>query len=154
MRSILPLFLAAAAAAQDAPPSADSVYFFPMNNALDQYVANRITKDKVFRVVTEPKRAGAVFTDKLGEDFEKRMMELYPSGPADTEKSETAANKDERPKYPFQARARGTIFLVDVHTRGVIWSLYEPPRNSRPDEMNRAAERIVKRLKQDLHPKP
>ena len=45
---------------------------------------------------------------------------------------------------------RGTLFLVDAHSRNVLWSVYEKPKNTSPDELDRAAKRVVTRLKQDL----
>jgi hypothetical protein len=48
---------------------------------------------------------------------------------------------------------RGTIFLVDVKSSQVLWSIFETPRNNSPRELDRTAERIVKRLKLDLTPK-
>lgn len=50
-------------------------------------------------------------------------------------------------------RGRGTIFLVDVKSRQVLWSAFEKPKNSSPNELDHAAERVVKQLKQDLSPK-
>jgi hypothetical protein len=45
---------------------------------------------------------------------------------------------------------KGTLFLVDAHSRNVLWSVYEKPKNSSPDELDRTAKRVVTRLKQDL----
>lgn len=45
---------------------------------------------------------------------------------------------------------KGTLFLVDAHSRAVLWSVYEKPKNTSPDEMDRTAKRVVGRLKQDL----
>ena len=50
-------------------------------------------------------------------------------------------------------RGRGTIFLVDVKSRQVLWSAFEKPKNSSPHELDHTAERVVKQLKQDLTPK-
>jgi hypothetical protein len=50
-------------------------------------------------------------------------------------------------------RGRGTIFLVDVKSRQVLWSAFERPKNSNPHELDHTAERVVKLLKQDLSPK-
>jgi hypothetical protein len=51
------------------------------------------------------------------------------------------------------SRAHGTLFLVDMKSRQVIWSTYAPPRNFAGKEMNRTASDIVSRLKHDLKPK-
>jgi hypothetical protein len=45
---------------------------------------------------------------------------------------------------------KGTLFLVDAHSRAVLWSVYEKPKNTSPDELDRTAKRVVGRLKQDL----
>jgi hypothetical protein len=42
-----------------------SVYLLPMSRALDPYLANRLTNQRVFQVVTDSKLADAVvFTDR------------------------------------------------------------------------------------------
>lgn len=45
---------------------------------------------------------------------------------------------------------KGTLFLVDAHSRAVLWSVYEKPKSTSPDELDRTAKRVVSRLKQDL----
>lgn len=45
---------------------------------------------------------------------------------------------------------KGTLFLVDAHSRAVLWSVYEKPKQTSPDELDRTAKRVVTRLKQDL----
>jgi hypothetical protein len=45
---------------------------------------------------------------------------------------------------------KGTLFLVDAHSRAVLWSVYEKPKSTSPDELDRTAKRVVTRLKQDL----
>ena len=50
-------------------------------------------------------------------------------------------------------RGRGTLFLVDVKSREVLWSAFEKPKNSNPQELDHTAERVVKLLKEDLSPK-
>ena len=89
------LFLAASAAAQLS--SVHSVYLLPMSNGMDQYLANRLTQTGTLQVVTDPKRADAVFTDRLGEGFEQRMEELYPPEP------KPAPPKPEPPKEDKKA---------------------------------------------------
>jgi hypothetical protein len=48
---------------------------------MDQYLANRLTSLGVFQVVTDPKKADAIFTDGLGEAFEGRLAEWFPAPP-------------------------------------------------------------------------
>jgi len=149
-----------------------TVFLLPMNRGLDQFVANRLTRMHVLQVVTDPAKADIIITDQVGASFEDRMHELYPPPPAPKEaapKSDTAGTSEQHGlgsifgntgKKPETAgavalggRGRGTVFLVDVQTRQVLWSVFEVPKSSSPRELDRAAERIVKRLKEDLTPK-
>ena len=141
-----------------------SVYLFPMTNGLDQYLANRLTNLGVFRVVTDPKKADAVLTDRLGAAFESRLAELYPEPPppkpaGDAKKKEEKEEKQETaspaepPRASSFARGKGTLFLVNARARSVLWSIYEKPRNSTPTELDRTAARIAERLKRELTPK-
>ena len=50
-------------------------------------------------------------------------------------------------------RAKGTVFLVDVQSRQVIWSVYDTPKDSSSRQLDRTASDIVNRLKRDLSPK-
>jgi len=126
-----------------------------MGNGLDQYLAGRLTRLGLFQVVADPKRADAVFTDRLGEAFEQRLNELYPvPEPPAQNKESTAQSGVETRQEPYArisswGRGRGTVFLVDARTRAVIWSAYERPRDSSPEQVNRAAERIAARLKRE-----
>lgn len=52
------------------------------------------------------------------------------------------------------SRGKGNVFLVDLKTRRVLWSLYERPKRVLPDDLNRTSARIVDRLKKDLAGKP
>lgn len=90
------LFLAACAAAQLS--SVHTVYLLPMSNGMDQYLANRLTQTGTFQVVTDPKRADAVFTDRVGESFEQRMEALYPPEPKPKPEPPKEAKKEAAPK--------------------------------------------------------
>ena len=142
-----------------------SVYILSMSNGMDQFLANRLTSTGVFQVVADPQKADAILTDRLGEGFEDKMRDLYPAPPvpkkADDEDKEGKAASPSAPPInqwrsaPVQStwsRGRGNIFLVDRRSLGVIWSLYERPRSSSPDELSRAATKVVDRLKKDLEP--
>ena len=155
-----------------------NVYLMPMGYGLDQYLANRLTAEGVFQVVTDPKRADAVLTDQLGLGFERRFEDLFPAEtkPAEPVAAATAGAEagkaDAKPK-PKQSdadafadvkrggppvssfsRGKGNVFLVDVKSRGVLWSLYERPKKILPDDLDRTSGRIVERLKKDLSGKP
>jgi hypothetical protein len=144
-----------------------SVYLLPMANGLDQYLANRITGSGKFEVVADPKKADAIFTDKIGEAFEGRLKELFPppaekkepsavgqsaasqpaaASPSATSQPAAASQPAPAPRSSGFGRSKGTIFLVDISSRSVLWSAYEPPKNTTPREMDRTAQRIVERL--------
>jgi len=136
-----------------------TVYLLPMGHGLDQYLAGRLTTLGLFQVVADPKKADAVFTDRLGESFEQRLEELFPAAPAGESKAaeskgaegQSAQGAREGAVRPSTwGRGRGTVFLVDARSRAVLWSVYERPRDSSPEQVHRAAERIAARLKRDL----
>ena len=120
-----------------------AVYLLPMTGGLDQYLANRLTGDQVFRVVTDPKLADAIFTDHLGDAFERQLTVLYPPTEATDEKDD---NKPQPHPSAF-GRGKGTIFLVDLKSRAVIWSGYEGRIGSTPGLLDRTAGRIVQQIK-------
>jgi hypothetical protein len=162
LRSLLPLF-----AAVGLLHGADSrlleirqVYVLPMSGGLDQYLANRLTQNGRFMVVTDPAKADALLTDTVGVAFEDKYKELYPP-PAPPEPPKDAskdAKKDDKsvmsmmtsgagaPKTSAFSRGKGNVFLVDRASRSVIWSVYMPPKNRTTGEMNRTADRIVDKM--------
>jgi hypothetical protein len=155
------------------------VYILAMGSGMDQYLANQLAASGIFEVVTDPKKADAIFTDNIGEGFQKKLDDLYPPPkPAETakpaEKSDSSLdvgdNNNNTPdtssakKSPidgvdfsgggFRAvgirRGRGNFFVVDRGSRVILWSVYERPKDSTPRELTRTAERVVKHLKDDL----
>ena len=141
-----------------------SVYLLPMGNSLDQYLAIRLTSEHVFQVVTDPKLADAVFTDRIGAAFEEKLADLLaPSAPAAQPASSEPSSPSAKPpiietvnKLSNPAtnssfgRGKGTIFLVDRKSKEVIWSVYEPPKGSAGPQLDKGALEIVSRLKRDL----
>jgi hypothetical protein len=130
-----------------------TVYLLPMSNNLDQYLANRLTQSGLFQVVTDPQKADAIFTDKIGQSFEDKMQELYPP-PAPPKSEENSAEKDPwgQPiqKLSSVSKARGTVFLVDRQNRNVIWSIYSPVGRTRPDDIDHRASEIARKLQKDM----
>jgi hypothetical protein len=57
------------------------VYILAMTASMDQYLANQLTKAGLFEVVTDPKKADAIITDRVGEAFELKLDDLYPPPP-------------------------------------------------------------------------
>jgi len=151
-----------------------NVYLLRMQKGLDQYLANRLTNDHLFQIVTDPKLADAIWTDQIGEGFEAKLAELFPP-PEPVAKAEPAEkaekpgkNQDPSPveimgdtvnKLPSLTslssfgRAKGMLFLVDPKSKEVVWSTYDMPRDASSKEMDRTANDIVSRLKKDLKKK-
>jgi hypothetical protein len=139
-----------------------SVYLLPMANGLDQYLANRITNEHVFQVVTNPKLADAIFTDRIGEVLEAKLADLNPSPepvarPAPDQPSSSlpteTANKLSNPATASNfGRGKGNIFLVDPKSHQVVWSAYRTPKSSASSDLDRTASDIVSRLKRALKP--
>lgn len=75
-----------------------TVYLLPMGNGLDQHLANRLTAAGVYRVVTDPLKADALFTDRLGETFEARFTELYITPEEEKKRAEEKKAKAEQKK--------------------------------------------------------
>lgn len=122
-----------------------AVYLLPMTGGLDQFLASRLASAHVFRIVTDPKLADAVFTDQLGETFEQKLTELYPPPTAQKPKD----GKDDRnpPIHSYTGvRGRGTLFLVDLKSREVVWSANEKPVGGSSAMLDREAMRIVHQI--------
>jgi hypothetical protein len=156
MKCFLLLILGAAGAfAQTA--GMRQVYLMPMSGGLDQYLATWLTSEHVMQVVTDPKTADVVLTDRIGASFEQKLSELYPPEKAAVEKDDKKS-ADKTPttagagdasgaRHDFRTiAARGTVFLVDTKTHRVVWSDQENPVDPTDAKLNREAERIVRKL--------
>jgi len=79
-----------------------SVYMLPMARGMDQYLANRLTSEHVFHVVTDPKLADAIFTDHIGEGFQEQLEDFSPTPkppePAKPANPEPTAKTGDEPK--------------------------------------------------------
>lgn len=142
-----------------------SVYLFPMANGLDQYLAECLTRDHVFKVVTDPKAADAVISDQLGKGFEAQLLEVRPDlkpvppkppvADKDKDDKDKAEKKEDQPYIVPPSvfhSAHGTTFLIDAKSQQVVWSNYQKPTNHTQKDMERLAERIAKSLENDLNP--
>lgn len=135
---ILAMCLAVCAVAQTS--ALHSVYILPMAGGFDQYLAEQIARDHVMQVVTEPKTADTVLTDRLGEAFERQIAKIHPL---------EGDHKDDAEIHPgFRSSSGGgTIFLVDTKSRRVLWSDYQKmSRSSQAAVLNREAARVTKKL--------
>src|SRR5471032_3210020 len=81
-----------------------TVYVLKMSKGMDQYLANRLTNEHVFQVVTDPKLADAILTDRIGESFESKLEELFPDPKAEPDpepvKREPPPAKPAKPDKP------------------------------------------------------
>jgi hypothetical protein len=134
-----------------------TVYVLPMAGGLDQYLALRLTSGGVLQVVTDPQKADAILTDGIGARLEESLAVLYGApekNNVDKEKSEKdkadkgKAGSDDfsHPAMQPLSSSRGIVFLVNRASRDVLWSTFERPKNTQPDELKHAAEKIVDRL--------
>ena len=146
--------------------SVHTVYVVKMAKGLDQFLANRLTSDHVFQIVTDPKLADAVFTDQIGEGFQMKLEEISPTPESEQPAPKAKADEEASPMLGDTVnklsspsanssfgRAKGTVFLVDVKSRQVVWSVYQAARGSTSKEMDRTANDIVSRIKHDLKTK-
>ena len=141
-----------------------NVYVLPMSHGLDQYLANVLTAEHVFVIVTDPKMADAVLTDHVNSALQTKLDTLLatpPPEPKEGEKAEKAdtpkgsifepLNKVENPADNSSVgRSRGTVFLVGTKSRQVLWSIYDLPKDSTSKSLDRIASDIVSRLKKDM----
>ena len=165
----LGLALAALAAAAVNPQlkQVNTVYILAMGNAEDQYLANQLTTAGVFQVVTDPKKADAILTDRVGKPFEQTLDELYPPPPPPEppkKEDDSDAKTKDQPKRGADltgggpnrvtsssfSRGKGNFFLVDRKSRMVLWSVYEPAKDTTPGALTKVAAKVVKRLQADL----
>ena len=136
-----------------------SVYLYPMVGGLDQHLANRLAKNHVFRVVTDPKLADAIFTDQLGRQFEYRLDHIKrdvppPAPPAMPAASLGMGTSESEPQGNTFSRGRGTVFLVDAKSKQVVWSDYRSIKGTGPRDLDRTAKEIVTRISKTLAPDP
>jgi hypothetical protein len=146
-----------------------TVYVLPMAHGLEQYLANVLTNEHVFVVVTDPKMADAVLSEHVGASLQETldtMLAVPPpekpepkAGDKDDAKESKGplgslvepANKLNNPSSSSTVgRSKGTVFLVETKSRQVVWSTYELPRDATSKELDRIASAIVSRLRKDL----
>jgi hypothetical protein len=160
------LVAAAAAFAQNAElAQVQRVYLLPMTGSLHLHLAHQCARLGLFQVVTDPLRADAVFTDRLGDAFEQRLADWdgeqakrdAPEKGAEVKKPEAEADPRERQQLELAQRpltssfggGKGNLFLVDRKSRRILWSTYEGMKGRTPERLERSAEHIAERLRQD-----
>ena len=150
----LPLLGALCLAAADLK-NVRSVYAWPMTKSFDQYLAQQIIAEDVFDVVVDPKLAGAILTDRIDAPFLAAVDELFPLPEKETDEDEgdesiEAGSAVKRPKNRPLGRPEGTLFLVDVSSRKVLWSTYLKEYEATPNKLHRMARGVVERMKKTL----
>ena len=148
MRWLLALAAIAAPLTAADLSSVGPVYFWPMNGALDQYVAEQATSEGLFPVTVDPARAKTVMTDHIDAKFFEGMSEVFapPAAPEAEEAAEPTSGSIEsglaahRPPNRPRGNPQGTVFLVDVQTRQVLWSAYIGDFDRRPKSLHREAK--------------
>lgn len=151
---LLAAALTIAGASNPAVENVKTVYLLPMSNGLDQYLAIRLTTGSTVQVVTDPQKADAVLTDRIGTAFEEKLDDLYHPQPKKDSPDSAQQQDSSQPVMSPMSRSKGAIFLVDRKTRNVIWSTYARPKSTAPDDMNRLADHIAARLEKDRKIKP
>ena len=127
-----------------------TVYLLPMANGLDQYLALQLTSQGVLQVVTDPKKADAILTDGIGARLEDSLNALYGET-ANEKKDDNKSGKAGSDTFAHPAMrplsgSHGVVFLLNRTSRDVLWSTYERPKNTQPDELKHAAKNIVNQL--------
>lgn len=143
--------------------SGASVYLLSMRYGFDLFLANQLTQSGLFTVVTDPALAEYVLSDSVGAGFEQSMDNLYPKPKEEEAEPEEKPEKDEKggsasgivqayssavPRASSFSRSDGTYFLVNRHSRAVVWSTFVNHRDTRNLAMNKDAGQLVKRLKE------
>lgn len=123
-------------------------YLLPMASGLDQHLASEFTRQRTLEVVIDPKKADAVFTDRLGESFEARISELFATKKEDIKKSDSLRGPGISGK-----RNTGTVFLVDPKSMTVLWSVYAPPKDSSRDSLVLCARKIAEQFAEAKEPR-
>jgi hypothetical protein len=126
-----------------------TVYILPMANGLDRYIASRLTRSGVLRVVLDPERAYTVLTDRADEAFWAWSVACYGKahGPYMSCSNDFAYSKLAHARWGDN---RGTVFLVEPRGGLVLWSAYDPTQSTSPGALNDIAEGVAKRLAKSL----
>ena len=145
---LLAIFLAAGLTAVAGDLSSiKSVYLMPMSGGLDQYLAIRLSNGGSLQVVTDPKMADAIFTDRIGSNFEQSLQDMY----GEKKKSDGKLSSDDFSKPSMQplSHGKGSLFLVDRQSHTVLWSTYAKAKSTDSDDMNHLATKIADQLIKD-----
>ncbi len=137
--------------------SVGPVYFWPMNGALDQYVAEQATSSGVFAVTVDPARAKTVMTDHIDAKFFEGMNEIFVdeaeiAAAEENDDDEEATGSIESGLAPQRAANRprsspkGTVFLVNIRSRQVVWSTFLGEFDRSPKKLHKKAQQVISDL--------
>jgi hypothetical protein len=146
MRYLLAITACLAAGVQAADLSAvKSVYLMPMSRGLDQYLAQRLAAGNRFQVVTDPTKADAFFTDRIGSNFEESLTQLLEPKSI-VEKKDDSTQTYKPPAMQPLSRGKGNVFLVDRQSHAIIWSAFAPAKGTDVNELSKIAEHLADQL--------
>ena len=94
-----------AGAAEIGGSSVRTIYILPMGHGLDQYVANRLTREHVLEVVADAARADAILTDALGKTLEVELEKLHPTPKPQAQDADTDSDSEDS-DTPQKSRTR------------------------------------------------
>ena len=84
-----------------------TIYVVPMRGGMDHFVTNELVKWGRFQVTLDPHQAEALFSDSTKVDINAIMNNPQ--------------------KVPKALSTRGTLFLINLRTGQVLWSVYKKP---------------------------
>lgn len=113
---------------------ARTVYVLSMSRGLDQFLANRLTNEHVFQVVTDPKLADVILTDRLGEGFQAQLESISPSPDADEDDDKAGAKPAAKgeAKPAAKADAKSADSKSDAKSDSAdasVSAMFSPPVN-------------------------
>jgi hypothetical protein len=129
-----------------------TVYLYPMRGGFDLLLAQELVAEHIYKVVPDPKLADAVFTDQLGDVFLYKLDHIQTPAVAPKTSGSTSSmtTADTAPHGSTFSRAQGTLFLVDVKSKEVVWSTFQKPKNTSSPELHKVAQKTVKQLELDI----
>jgi hypothetical protein len=109
-----------------------TVYVMPMARGLDQFLANRISGQHVFRIVTDPKLADAVLTDAIGDAVQVQLETISPTPKAveqaAAEPETKTPAKGEKTDKPAEPAAKPAVEKAAAEKAGLSATVEKPAK--------------------------
>ena len=86
-----------------------TVYMLPMRFGFDQYLASELVHSGTVRVVLDPAKADAVFTDRLGDAVQQKLNAMYPPPAKEVPKPAAADENKPAAAAPDTAATPGSV---------------------------------------------